>query len=113
MYGYESCATLTTGRLHYKLQTGPLVREGAPRRRAKQLSSKRKEKEKYGHGPQRGVRLTVGHNMNSTQQFKLITFALRNQTRLAVQTGNVALLEKPLAMHLGLHLHRRLTWAKH
>jgi hypothetical protein len=45
MYGYECSATLTTDRLHYKLQTRTLVREGAPRRRAKQLSGKRKEKE--------------------------------------------------------------------
>jgi hypothetical protein len=29
MYGYESSTTLTTDRLHYKLQTRPLVREGA------------------------------------------------------------------------------------
>jgi hypothetical protein len=35
MYSYESSAILTTDRLHYKLQTRPLVREGAPRRRAK------------------------------------------------------------------------------
>jgi hypothetical protein len=28
MYDYESSATLTTDRLHYKLQTRPLVREG-------------------------------------------------------------------------------------
>jgi hypothetical protein len=56
MYGYESFATLTTDRLHYKLQTRPLVREGAPRRRAKQFSGKRKEKQKSGHGPQRGAR---------------------------------------------------------
>jgi hypothetical protein len=28
MYGYESSATLATDRLHYKLQTLPLVREG-------------------------------------------------------------------------------------
>jgi hypothetical protein len=27
MYGYEPSATLTTDRLHYKLQTRPLVRE--------------------------------------------------------------------------------------
>jgi hypothetical protein len=27
MYGYESSATLTTDRLHYKLQTRPVVRE--------------------------------------------------------------------------------------
>jgi hypothetical protein len=43
-YGCESSATLTTDRLHYKLQTLPLVREGASRQRAKQLSGKRKEK---------------------------------------------------------------------
>jgi hypothetical protein len=42
MYGYQSCATLTTDRLHYKLLTRPLVREGVRRRRAKQLSGKRK-----------------------------------------------------------------------
>jgi hypothetical protein len=56
MYGYESSAILTTDRLHYKLQTRPLVRESAPRRRAKQLSGKRKEKEKSGHGLQNGAR---------------------------------------------------------
>jgi hypothetical protein len=33
MYDYESFATLITDRLHCKLQTRPLVREGAPRRR--------------------------------------------------------------------------------
>jgi hypothetical protein len=46
MYGYESSAALTTDRLQYKLQTRPLVREDAPRRRAKQLSGKRKRKRK-------------------------------------------------------------------
>jgi hypothetical protein len=56
MYGYESPATLTTDRLHCKLQTRPLVREGTPRRRAKQLSGKRREKVKSGHGLQRGAR---------------------------------------------------------
>jgi hypothetical protein len=56
MYGYESSAILTTYRLHYKLQTRPLVREGAPKRRAKQVSGKRKEKEKSGYGPQRDDR---------------------------------------------------------
>jgi hypothetical protein len=49
MYGYKSSATLTTDRSQYKLQTRPLVREGAQRRRAKQLSGKRKEKVKSGH----------------------------------------------------------------
>jgi hypothetical protein len=56
IYGYELSATLTTNRLHYKLQTSPLVKEGAPRRRAKQFSGKRKKKVKSGHGPQRGAR---------------------------------------------------------
>jgi hypothetical protein len=55
MYGYEFFATLTTHRLQYKLQTHPLAREGAPKRRAKQLSDKRKEKVKFGHGSQRGA----------------------------------------------------------
>jgi hypothetical protein len=49
MYGYESSATLTTDKLHYKLQTRPLIR-------AKQLYGKIKEKENVGHGPQRGAK---------------------------------------------------------
>jgi hypothetical protein len=66
---YESFATLTTHKLHYELQTLALVREGAPRRRAKQLSGKRMEKEKSGYGLlPRGIgRLTVGHNINSSR----------------------------------------------
>jgi hypothetical protein len=56
MCGYEFSATLTTDRLHYKLQTRPLFREGAPRRRPKQFSDKTKEKETPGHGPQRCAR---------------------------------------------------------
>jgi hypothetical protein len=56
MRGYESSATMIADRLNYKLQTRPLVREGAPRRRAKQLLGKRKEEEKSCHGPQRGAR---------------------------------------------------------
>jgi hypothetical protein len=55
MYGYDSSVALTTDRLHYKLQTRHLVREGAPRRRTNQLSGKRKEKEKSGHGPPKRV----------------------------------------------------------
>jgi hypothetical protein len=50
MYGNESSVTLTTDRLQYKLQTLPLVREGAEKRRAKRFSGKRKEKVKSGHG---------------------------------------------------------------
>jgi hypothetical protein len=53
---YESSATPTTDRLHYKLQTRPLVREGAPRRKAKRFCGNRKEKVKSGHEPQRGAR---------------------------------------------------------
>jgi hypothetical protein len=56
MYDYESSATLTTDSLHYKLQTRPLTTEGGPRRKAKQLSGKRKEKLKSGHGPQKDAR---------------------------------------------------------
>jgi hypothetical protein len=55
MYG-ESSATLTSDRLHYKLQTRPLVREAAPKLRANQFSGKINEKIKSGHGPQRGAR---------------------------------------------------------
>jgi hypothetical protein len=51
MYGYESSATLTTARSHYKLQTRPLVRKGAPRRRTKQFSGKIKEKVKSFGAP--------------------------------------------------------------
>jgi hypothetical protein len=51
MYGYESSATLITDRLHYKLQTRPLVKESTPRLRAKQLSGKRKEKKNLVMGP--------------------------------------------------------------
>jgi hypothetical protein len=44
MYGYESSATLTIDRLHYNLQARPIIREGAPRRRAKQFFGKTKGK---------------------------------------------------------------------
>jgi hypothetical protein len=73
MCGYESSATLTTDRLHYKLQTRPLTREGAPRRRAKQFSGKRKEKSKVWSWAPKGCptrrrtgRLTVSHKVTST-----------------------------------------------
>jgi hypothetical protein len=55
MHGYESSATLATDRLHYKLHTRLLVRKGAQRREGKQFSGKRKEKEKSGHKPPRGL----------------------------------------------------------
>jgi hypothetical protein len=56
MYGYESSATLTTDRLHYKLQTRPLFREGAQGEEQSNFPAKQKEKGKSGHGPQRGSR---------------------------------------------------------
>jgi hypothetical protein len=56
MYDYESSATLTTDRLHYKLQTRPLVREGAPKQKANQVFDKGNGKEKSAHGPRRGAR---------------------------------------------------------
>jgi hypothetical protein len=43
VYGYESSITLATDRFHYKLQTSPLIREGAPRRRAMQFSDEKKK----------------------------------------------------------------------
>jgi hypothetical protein len=78
-YGYEPSATLITGRLHYKLQTHPLVREGATRRRAKQFSGKRREEEKSGHRLQRGADtktykqtdLRSQYQLKSTQLFAL------------------------------------------
>jgi hypothetical protein len=73
MHGYESSTTLITDRLHYKLQTHPLIREGSPKRRAKQLSGKRKGKEKSGLGPQKGADTKMdrptdhwSHQLNST-----------------------------------------------
>jgi hypothetical protein len=42
-----------------------------------------------------------------------ITFTLRNQTCPTVQMGNVALPQKNEVKYLGVHLDRRLTWAKH
>jgi hypothetical protein len=46
MYGYESSVTLTTDRLHYKLQTRPLVREGAQDEEQCNFPAKQKEKVK-------------------------------------------------------------------
>jgi hypothetical protein len=42
-----------------------------------------------------------------------ITFTLRNQTCPTVQMGTVALRQKNEVKILGMHLDRRLTWAKH
>jgi hypothetical protein len=45
MYGYESSATLTTDRLHYKLQTRPLQR-GRPKTKNKAIFRQKKGKSK-------------------------------------------------------------------
>jgi hypothetical protein len=42
-----------------------------------------------------------------------ITFTLRNQTCPTVQMGSVDLSQKNKMQCLGMHLDRRLTWAKH
>jgi hypothetical protein len=44
---------------------------------------------------------------------KHITFTLRNQTSPTVQVGSVDLPQKHEVKYLGIHLDRRLTWAKH
>lgn len=41
------------------------------------------------------------------------TFCLRNQTYPAVCMGNVNLLEKDEVEYLGMHVRRRVTYAKH
>jgi hypothetical protein len=83
MYGYESSATLTTDRLHYKLQTRSLVRECSPRQRAKQLSCKRKEqeKDKSGHGPKGVSDTKTDVSTDRRSQLQLNSTQL-NSTRL-------------------------------
>jgi hypothetical protein len=44
MYGCESSATLTTNRLHCKLQTRPLVREGAQGEEKSNFPTKERKK---------------------------------------------------------------------
>jgi hypothetical protein len=45
MYGYESSATLTTDRrLHYKLRTRPLIREGTQGEEKSNLPTKERKK---------------------------------------------------------------------
>jgi hypothetical protein len=61
MYGYEASVTLTTDRLHYKLQTRPLVRE--------QSNCPAKEKKKKNLVDTKKDRPTDRrpHQLNSTQ----------------------------------------------
>jgi hypothetical protein len=40
------------------------------------------------------------------------TFTIRNQTWTTMQMGNVNLPQKNEVKHLGMHIHRRLTWAR-
>jgi hypothetical protein len=50
MYNYESSVTPITDRLHYKLQTRPLIREGPQDEEQSNFSAKQKEKVKSCHG---------------------------------------------------------------
>jgi hypothetical protein len=52
------------------------------------------------------------HEINQTKSMQ-IRFTLCNQTCVTVQMGNVDLPQKKEVRYLGLHLDRRLTWAKH
>jgi hypothetical protein len=52
IYGYGPCATLTSDRLHCKLQTRPLVRDGALHDETRTCQTE--ENLKSGHWPQRG-----------------------------------------------------------
>jgi hypothetical protein len=66
MYGYESSATLTTDRLHYKLQIRPLVREGAASKKAKQFSDKKMEKKNLSWAPKRCLNVSRKATLTST-----------------------------------------------
>jgi hypothetical protein len=105
MYGYESSATLTTDIFHYKLQNSPLVREGAPRRRATQFSGKRKEKVKSGHGPQTGCPtprytdwLAVSRKVTSTSTSTLLNLIYRSTLTGQTYRCNC------------IHVHKRLRF---
>jgi hypothetical protein len=56
MYGYESSTTLTTGRLHYKLQPVLSSERAQQDEEQSNFPAKQTEKVKSGHGPQRGAR---------------------------------------------------------
>jgi hypothetical protein len=60
MHGYDSSVTLITDRLHYRLQTRPLVREGAQDEEQSNCPAKESKKVKSGHGTQRGARHQEG-----------------------------------------------------
>jgi hypothetical protein len=92
MYGYESFVTLTSGRLHYKLQIRPLVRESAPRRQAWQLSGKRKERFKNLVMGPKGVpdtktdRPTDSHSQHQLNSAQLNSWGVQG-LRLAISKG--------------------------
>jgi hypothetical protein len=66
---------------HYELQTCPLVREGAPRRRTKQLTGKEKKKKNFATGPKevsdmrtdRPTDRRSQHQLNSSESNQQIT----------------------------------------
>jgi hypothetical protein len=73
MYGYGSSATLTTDRLHHKLQNPSSRQRGRPKTKSKATVRQKKGKRKtWSMAPigcpisRRIGRLTVGHNINST-----------------------------------------------
>jgi hypothetical protein len=51
MYGYESSATLTTDRLHYKLQARPLVSESSQDEEQSNFPAKERKKKNLFMGP--------------------------------------------------------------
>jgi hypothetical protein len=86
MYGYESSATLTTDRLHYKLQTRPLVREGVQDEEQSNCTAKGRKKQNVVMGPKevsytktdRPTDRRSQHELNSTTSsgIELGTFRL-------------------------------------
>jgi hypothetical protein len=52
-------------------------------------------------------------NKNTPNKCTHVTFTKRNQTCQTVQIGKVDLPQKNEVKYLGMHLERRLTWAKH
>jgi hypothetical protein len=55
-------------------------------------------------------KLRIKANQNKSTH---ISFTMRNQTCPIVQMGDVALPQKNDVKYLGVHLDRRLTWARH
>jgi hypothetical protein len=92
MYGYESFSTVTNGRLCYKLQTRLHVRESAPRRRAKQLSGKRKKKKDLVMGPKGVSDIKIARRTDRRSQHKL-NFSLVQSWQLKQGVRSVSSVE--------------------